>query len=503
MSNSIIVMGIGDDGRQGLPSAYIERIEASELLVGGERQLQFFDSYAGEKLTIGAGLALSALAERLAAEERTVVVLASGDPLFYGIGGYLAGKLPGRVEVYPALSSLQLAFARIGDSWHDAAIVSLHGRPIQGLAQRIDGRRKVALLTDERNHPGEIARYLLEFGMTEYELFVGEHLGGDQERTGWYSLNDAAALADDYFAPLNVVVLRVRAGRGAAGAAGGAVQTDSTTAGAAIASGIATDSVGTATSASTAAAKAGRTTAWPLGIDDAEFAQRKPDKGLITKREVRVLSLAALGLKPDSIVWDIGTCTGSVAIEAARLCRDGAVYAIEKNEADLANAIANSRKFRTDITFVHGKAPEGLEAFPDPDAVFIGGSGGELRELLALCCSRLRPGGTIVLNAATIENLAASTKAFAEEGFVTDITLAQLSRSKPILDMTRFEGLNPVYIIAARRRESDAGEREKELDAGSGRKSGGIGNDSSASSGASSTGSASNDDSRSRKEANE
>jgi precorrin-6B C5,15-methyltransferase / cobalt-precorrin-6B C5,C15-methyltransferase len=140
-----------------------------------------------------------------------------------------------------------------------------------------------------------------------------------------------------------------------------------------------------------------------------------------------VLSLGAMGLKPDSVVWDIGTCTGSVAIEAARLCREGAVYGMEKNEGDLANAVENARKFRTDLTLVHSKAPQGLEAFPDPDAVFIGGSGGELRELLALCCARLRPGGTIVLNAVTIENLAGAQQAFAQEGFATDITLAQLS----------------------------------------------------------------------------
>ncbi|MEK8132347.1 precorrin-6y C5,15-methyltransferase (decarboxylating) subunit CbiE [Paenibacillus filicis] len=411
MSHQITVIGVGDDGKAGLPAAYLERIERCGVLIGGERQLSFFEDSPAEKVVIRSSL--SELVKKLEQESRDTVVLASGDPLFYGIGGYLAGKLPGRVSVYPAVSSLQLAFARIGDSWQDAAILSLHGRSIKGLAQRIDGKRKVALLTDEINSPPAIARYLLEFGMTEYEAFVGEHLGGERERTGWYGLQELGTVEEAFFAPLNVVVLRFRR-------------------------------------------DAERPAVWPLGIEDGEFAQRKPDKGLITKREVRVLSLGALGLRPDSIVWDIGTCTGSVAIEAARLCREGAVYAMEKNEGDLANAVENSRKFRTDLTLVHSKAPQGLEAFPDPDAVFIGGSGGELRELLALCCSRLRPGGTIVLNAVTIENLAGAQQAFAQEGFTTDITLAQLSRSKPILDMTRFEGLNPVYIIAARRKPLEA-----------------------------------------------
>lgn len=409
LKETIAVIGIGDDGAAGLPELYNERIRQAEVLIGGERQLEFFPDFRGEKVPLKGGL--SQLTEKLQTDKRATVVLASGDPLFYGIGGYLSGKLPGRVEVYPQVSSLQLAFARIGESWQDACIASAHGRSLKGLAQRIDGQAKVVLLTDEKNHPGAIARYLLEFGMTEYRAFVGENLGGTKERTGWYELDELAASDESAFSPLNIMILRRQPGA--------------------------------------------QSPEWPLGIDDAEFAQRKPDKGLITKKEVRILSLAALNLKRESIVWDIGTCTGSVAIEAARICRDGAVYAVEKNEGDLANFQENIRKFRTDITGVHGKAPEGLDQFPDPDAVFIGGSGGELRQLLSICCGRLRPGGTIVLNAATIENLAAATKAFAEEGFVTDITLAQISRSKPILDMTRFESLNPVYIIAARRKQKD------------------------------------------------
>jgi precorrin-6Y C5,15-methyltransferase (decarboxylating) len=200
---------------------------------------------------------------------------------------------------------------------------------------------------------------------------------------------------------------------------------------------------------------------WPLGIADEVFAQRKPDKGLITKQEVRVLSLAQLQLRIDSIVWDIGTCTGSVAIEAARIAREGQVFAIEKNEGDLQNCIENSAKFRADLTTFCGKAPHGLDLFPDPDAVFIGGSGGELEELLGVCCRRLKPGGSIVLNAVTIENLYEAKLAFEREGFAVRITQVQVSRSKPILQMTRFEALNPVYIITARH-QADSGTETKE-----------------------------------------
>jgi precorrin-6Y C5,15-methyltransferase (decarboxylating) len=403
--NRIRMIGIGDNGRESLLPLYEQWITACEVLVGGERQLAFFPEFTGEKVVIKGGL--SKLVDRLVLETKDTVILASGDPLFYGIGGYLAKKV--ELEIYPNLSSVQLAFARMGESWQDACFVSVHGRSMKGLAQRIDGKEKVACLTDEENSPGAIARYLLAFGMTEYQAFVAENLGGEQEKWAWYDLND---MLEHSFSPLNVVILK----------------------------------------------KTAEAPSWPWGIADEEFVQRKPDKGLITKKEVRILSIAALKLNQASVVWDIGTCTGSVAIEAARIARLGEVYAIEKNEADLENCRENMSKFRADITAVHGKAPQRLDEFADPDAVFIGGTGGEMKELLHICCSRLKKGGTIVLNAVTIETLYEAAQAFAQEGFETNITLATIARSKPILHMNRFEGLNPVYIISAERKELEEGE---------------------------------------------
>ena len=148
-------------------------------------------------------------------------------------------------------------------------MVSVHGRSMKGLAQRIDGKAKVALLTDAENSPNQIAEYLLSFGMTEYRAFVAENLQGENEKTGWYELEE---MVEPEFSPLNVVILK----------------------------------------------KVNDGPSWPLGIEDEEFSQRKPDKGLITKKEIRVLSLYALQLKKNSMVWDVGTCTGSMAIEAAK-----------------------------------------------------------------------------------------------------------------------------------------------------------------------------------------
>ncbi|WP_100397924.1 precorrin-6y C5,15-methyltransferase (decarboxylating) subunit CbiE [Bacillus sp. FJAT-44742] len=398
---TVKVIGIGDEGREGLLPVYQDWVLSCDILVGGKRQLANFPEHKGEKLVLEGGL--KAVIETLKEKEGSTVVLASGDPMFFGVGGYLAKKLRD-VEIYPFLSSIQLAFARMKESWQDCEVISVHGRTMKGLAQKINGKKKILLLTDKENTPSRIADYLLDYQMTEYKAFVGENLGGMEEKIEWFSLEK---LSSYEASPLNVVVLK---------------QTHSSP-------------------------------AWTLGIPDDEFSQRKPDKGLITKKEVRILSITALELHEHSIVWDIGTCTASVAIESARIAKYGMVYGIEKNEADLNNARENTKKFRTDIHLQHGKAPEGIDEWPDPDAIFIGGSGGDMEALLGMCCQRLKAGGTIVLNAVTIENLGNATSIFNKNGFTTDITLAQISRSKPILHMTRFESLNPIYIITAKYKE--------------------------------------------------
>ncbi|WP_240374507.1 precorrin-6y C5,15-methyltransferase (decarboxylating) subunit CbiE [Bacillus piscicola] len=400
---TIKVIGIGEDGTDTLLPQYMEWIQQSERLAGGHRQLAFFPEYAGEKVILEGGLK-NKIAEWKSDTKQTVV-LASGDPLFYGIGSYLAKKLP-NVEIYPSLSSIQLAFAAIQESWNDAVYISVHGRSMKGLAQKVHGKKKVCLLTDQTNNPAKIAQYLQKYGMNEYDICVAEHLGGEKEKVKWYTLEEASRYEA---APLNVVILKAKK----------LAQRRS------------------------------------IGFPDDIFRQRKPDKGLITKKEVRVLSLAALNLQTDSIVWDIGTCTGSVAIEAAHLAVDGAVYAIEKNEADLDSAKENAKTLRADIHLYHGKAPEHLEEWPDPDAVFIGGTGGNLQKLLETITERLQSEGRIVLNAATIETLHEAMEVFKRQNFAVDVTMAHLARSKPILHMTRFEGLNPVYIITATHKERE------------------------------------------------
>jgi precorrin-6Y C5,15-methyltransferase (decarboxylating) CbiT subunit len=189
-----------------------------------------------------------------------------------------------------------------------------------------------------------------------------------------------------------------------------------------------------------------------FGLPDASFEQRHPEKGLITKNEVRAVSLARLQLRLDSVVWDIGAGSGSVGLEAARLCRMGHVYAIEKNVDDSAIVQRNRHAMGiSNHTLVHGKAPEGLQHWPDPDAVFVGGSGGELAELIRLILQRLKAEGWLVMNFVTIENLGLAVETLKSLGVAWDVLQLQAARSKPILHMNRMAAENPVWLVCAQK----------------------------------------------------
>lgn len=194
---------------------------------------------------------------------------------------------------------------------------------------------------------------------------------------------------------------------------------------------------------------------WTLGIPDEEFFQRKPDKGLLTKSEVRVISLSKMKLTPEAVVWDIGAGTGSVAIEAALLAKHGSIYAIEKNRDDVELLLKNIEKFEVrNISVIHGEAPACLkEINGSPDAIFIGGSGGMMAEIINVCAERLKPGGRIVMNLITLENLHKASHALHAVDFLFEVTLASIARGRAILNLTRLEALNPVFILTAERKK--------------------------------------------------
>ncbi len=187
-----------------------------------------------------------------------------------------------------------------------------------------------------------------------------------------------------------------------------------------------------------------------FGLPDEQFAPRRPGSGVITKREVRAVALAQLALREDSVVWDIGAGTGAIAIEAGRLARAGCVYAIERDAGALAALEENcGRLAARNVTIVPGKAPAALEGLPDPDAIFVGGSGGALEAILVTALGRLRPDGRLVANLASYEHLALASQVVRRAGWEVECVLVNVARSRGILDVTRFAALNPVFVLTA------------------------------------------------------
>ncbi len=402
---AVTVVGIGDDGCASLTSRAVSAVMKAGVLVGGERHLECFPQFQGERIILKGGV--SSVLDRVAelAEEQNICIVASGDPLFFGIGSLVITRLGvEHVEVLPQPSSMQWAFARAGVKWDDAACVSLHGRASEGFLTRLKGQAKVAVFTDENNSPPALAQRLVAHGETGWIAWVCENLGGPDERVRQFDVKDLALCQD--IGPLNVLLL---------------VRSDS----------------------------AWRAPAAIPFLHEDQFAKRMPKKGLITKREVRLLSLAAMGIRPDSVVWDIGAGSGSVSIEAALLAPKGVVYAIEVDpegveicrENLLAHAVDNVR-------VIAGRAPEALAGLEAPDAVFIGGSKGSMEEIIDIVMDRLQPGGHLVVNAITLENVAETYQALRKRRLVPDVTLLQVSRAEPLAQYLRYEALNPIQIFA-------------------------------------------------------
>ena len=186
-----------------------------------------------------------------------------------------------------------------------------------------------------------------------------------------------------------------------------------------------------------------------LGLPDDAFEQRRPLRGQITKREVRAVSLYRLGLKKDSVVWDIGAGTGSVSIEASLVAHRGRVYAIERDESSLdllRNNVANLSGGNVHI--VTGEAPEALADLPDPDSVFVGGSGGRLGSILEAVIRRLKTGGRVVVNLAALERTQDVYHRLKDEGLSVDLTTISASRGREMPDgAVRLEAMNPVFIV--------------------------------------------------------
>ncbi len=360
-------------------------------------------------------------------EKRSVVLLASGDPLFFGIGRKVIGEFgENSVEILPDLSSIQIAFSKIKEPWDDVFLMSLHGGPdpekrrrlpceIDDIPSLLQVHNKMAVLTDRENSPSEIARRILsapEF--TSLKVFVCEKLGYPDEKI---TLGTPEEIAGMIFSDPNVVIL--------------------------------VNSEEARKKASAEWKTIPNNTEPPFGLSEREIAH---SRGLITKDEVRAVSIHKLRLPKKGILWDIGAGSGSVSIETARLYPELKVFAIEKNEEQLAHIKENKMKFGApNIAITSGEAPEALEDLPSPDRVFIGGSGGQLSGIIRRIGERM-PRGVVVLNAVTLETLNEALRVLESNGFETEFSQISVSRSKLVNGQRHIAALNPVFVIRGQRK---------------------------------------------------
>lgn len=407
MSLTIIGCGLCLDD---LTVSMIKRISEAGILAGGQRLLDWFPEHPAKKVTLDAHARQQAVELLGLAKESEVVVLASGDPLFFGIATTFLSLSDDvdnslKIDITPNISAIQAACTRLGRSWNDLEFFNLHGR-ISAIDWRRILRSTGALLLagtgDKR--PQFLAAALIDlFPLAKSRpATVFCDLGRDEERCFSGTL---AQIANQDFSPLSLLFIE-------------------------------------------AAEETKEIPPLALGLPCAEYEH---EAGLITKEEVRAVILAKLRLVP-GVMWDLGAGSGSLAIEAASLNHGLKVWAVEKesNRISIIENNALKQGCLNDLEIISGKSLEILGELPDPDRIFIGGGGQEIAEITSKAFARLSSGGILVATAVTLESRAAlSTILIDEEREVVEINI---SRSQPLGKIHLLKSENPIAIYVFRKK---------------------------------------------------
>ena len=418
----IHVIGLGVTDRAELSSAAGHALADAQVILGSERQLRVIHgvkplSSEQECRPLPAFSNLKKQLQELQEDGiRSLAVLASGDPLYYGIGRWL-GQIfrADQLNFYPAVSSIQAVCHRLHLSLQEVEVVSLHGRPLRTLNRHLRRNQTFIILTDADSQPRDLAIMCQEAGLQDSTFWVCEQLGYPQEQVRKFTL--AELLADDSpFHALQVVVISTR-GQG------------------------------------------GLLPEFP-GIVDDNFTTGSDDGGMITKREVRLAIISMLQVAADETVWDIGAGCGSVAVELARWQPGATIYAIEQAEQRIEYLAANRDKFgvAANLHVIFGRAPAALENLPPADKVFVGGSDGELPELLDRVWALL-PAGGILLTSAVTEPTRQQLLTFyqqrsAADDAVVDTLQIAVSRGGLLAGQLVYRPNFPVTLFSFTRRES-------------------------------------------------
>ena len=366
----ITVIGLGICQPPLLNAKALSALGSCDCIMGSPRQLESMahaQVVANQSRTQPASLCLPKL-KHIAHEIKGfdhVVILASGDPLLFGIGKYLQSEFGDQVTCISGVSSLQGACELTGLSLQDAQLVSLHGRPLSHLKRHLQPHRTLLILTDQNSHPQAIAKVLVAVNLGLSKIHVCERLGYEDQNQQQFIAQDLATTSTP-FASLHVTVVHTL--------------------------GI------------------GHVMPNFPGIEDTHFVtDGESGKGLLTKREVRLNILSLLQPAPQDIAWDIGAGCGGVAIEWALWNPQGQVYAIEHHDQRITCLEANKEAFgvSANLSVIQGRAPDCLKELPFPDKVFMGGSGGGHSRIMQLAWQRLKPGGRLAASAVTEPSKAA------------------------------------------------------------------------------------------------
>ncbi|MGV1013683.1 MAG: precorrin-6y C5,15-methyltransferase (decarboxylating) subunit CbiE [Methyloceanibacter sp.] len=388
------IVGIGEDGVEGLSPVARGLVSRADIVFGGERHLGLAAPLIRGETKPWPSPFSRAVGEVLAERGRQVCVLASGDPFFYGVGSVLASHVaPEETLVVPAPSAFSLAAARLGWPLPDTVLVSLHGRALDRIRPHLHPGARILALTSDSDGPANLARLLTETGFGQSRLTVLEALGGEHERV---RTTIAASFDLTGIAPLNTVALEVAAAPGA------------------------------------------RVIAYTPGLADALFEH----DGQITKREIRAVTLSALAPLRGELLWDIGAGSGSVAIEWMLADPSMRATAIEARSDRAARITRNAAAFGVPgLEIVEGMAPQALAELAQPDAIFIGGGASDAG-MLDAAIAALRPGGRLVVNAVTLETEAALIARHAAKG--GELIRLAITRAEPVGGKTGWRPAMPV-----------------------------------------------------------
>ena len=404
--NPVTIIGMGMTAED-LTARHLKIIDTADILVGGKRLLNLFKESRARKKVIGKDINGVVNFVRQEMKKQKIVVLTSGDPLFFGIGRRMVDAIgANNTLIYPNISSVSAAFARIKEPWDDVCVISLHGRKIdRRLFQALEENNKIAVFTDPKNNPARLAARLMKNQFLNYKICVFEALGSVSEKVNWYSLAEAAKMK---FRDPNMVVLKRS----------------------------------------------------PIGRQDRRrLFLGAPDnwydhhRGLITKSEIRAITLSKLRLATDHILWDLGAGSGSVAAEAGLLIRKGKIFAVEKESERVAQIKNNKKRFGiSNLKAIQAELPQGLEELPRPDRIFIGGGGKRLKSIITAAAHYLKPRGVMVINTVLIPNVETARATLEKLDFETEVIQAQINRSRQMPWAARLEAQNPVWIVTGIRK---------------------------------------------------